>query len=112
MPAKRADPNRLFATRWVHVFEEDSAKGAVYRPEDETIPLSRRPRERIEFRRDGTASLFMPGPDDRSVEQPASWGEERGTLMIRARDGGAEWRVVGRSSARLVIQVRRVGPAR
>ena len=33
MAAKKEPPNdRLFATRWVHVFEEDTADGAVIDP--------------------------------------------------------------------------------
>jgi hypothetical protein len=111
MPAKRKDPDQLFATRWVHIFEEDSGKGTVYRPEADA-KLSRRPRERIELRPDGSARLFMPGPDDRLVEQPAAWRDERGGVVIRARDGGAELRILDQSPARLVVQVRRAKPAR
>ena len=51
MAARKASGDRLFTTRWVHVFEEDTAEGAVYRPEDDQIPLSRRPRERLEYSR-------------------------------------------------------------
>lgn len=96
----------------MHVFEEDTAEGAVYRPEDQAIPLSRRSRERLELGRDGSARLFVPGPDDRLVEQPATWHDEGGALVVRAREGGPELRIVDRSPARLVIQVRRGGPAR
>lgn len=65
--------DRLFTTRWVHVFEEDTAEGAVYRPEDDDIPLSRRPRERLELSADGTAKIITQGPDDRLIEKPATW---------------------------------------
>jgi hypothetical protein len=88
----------------VHIFEEDTAEGAVYRAEDEAVPLSRRPRERIEFERDGQARLLMPGADDRLVEQPATWHEERGTLVVRPRGGGAELRIIDRSGGRLVVR--------
>jgi hypothetical protein len=64
--------DRLAATRWVHVFEEDTADGAVYRPEDADIPLSRRPREQIEFSPDGSARVFEGGPDDRLVARRAA----------------------------------------
>ena len=106
MPAKRAGVDRLFGTTWVRVFEEDTDAGAVYRPEDAAIPLSRRPRERIELDPDGTARLFRPGPDDRFVEQPASWKDEEGVLVIHARDGAVELRITGRSAERLVVQKR------
>jgi hypothetical protein len=109
---KRAARDRLFGTRWVHVFEEDTAEGAVYRPEDHAIPLSRRSRERLELGRDGSARLFAPGPDDRLVEQPATWHEEGGGLVVRPREGGVELHIVDRSPARLLVQVRRGRPAR
>jgi hypothetical protein len=77
----------------------------VYRAEDDAIPLSRRPRERLELERDGGARLLMPGGDDRLVERRATWREEGGALVIRPQDGGAELRIVARSPARLVVQV-------
>ncbi len=104
--SKRAARDRLFGTRWVHVFEEDTPAGAVYRAEDDAIPLSRRPRERLELGPDGAARLFLPGPDDRLTEQPATWREEGGTVVVRAREEGTELRIVERSPARLVVQVR------
>ena len=111
MAAKSASDDWLFATRWVHVFEEDTPEGAVYRPEDSNIPLSRRPRERLELARDGSASLFVGGPDDRLVEQPATWRDEAGGVAIRPRDG-AEVLVVDRSPERIVVQTRSTGRAR
>ena len=112
MAAKRAVRDPLFATKWVHVFEEDTAEGAVYRAEDDAIPLSRRPRERLEFRPDGSARLLLPGPDDRLVEEAASWRDEGGALVVGAREGGTEIRVVDRSPKRLVVKVHRGRPAR
>ena len=109
MPTLRAqDP--LFATTWVHVFEEDTAEGAVYRPEDDAIPLSRRPRERLELGRDGSARLLIPGPADGRTEEPATWRDEGGAIVVRTHEGG-ELRIVDRSPARLVVQVRRGGGA-
>jgi len=101
--------NRLFATGWVHAFEEDTAEGAVYRPRGSKLPLSRRPRERLELDADGSARIFVQGPDDRYVEQPASWRDEGGAVVVRAREGGAELRIVDRSPERLVVQVQRKG---
>jgi hypothetical protein len=94
----------LFATGWVHVFEEDTAEGAVYRPEDGAIPLSRRPRERLELDADGTARLYVQGPDDRYVEQKARWRSDGGDVVIRARQGGTELRIVERSPTKLVVK--------
>ena len=105
MPGQGAGGGGLFNTTWVHVFEEDTGAGAVYKPEEGAIPLSRRPRERIELDEDGTARLFRPGPDDRFIEQPASWKDEAGTLVVRPTDGG-ELRITDRSPERLVVQKR------
>lgn len=96
--------NRLFATGWVHAFEEDTAEGAVYRPRGSKLPLSRRPRERLELDADGTARIFVQGPDDRYVEQPARWHDEDGVVVVRAREGGTVLRIVDRSPDRLVVQ--------
>ena len=99
--------NRLFATGWIHAFEEDTAEGAVYRPRGSKIPLSRRPRERLELSPDGTAKVFLPGPDDRSVEQAARWHDEDGAIVVRAREGGAELRIVEHSPDRLLVRTAR-----
>jgi len=109
---KRVGHDPLFTTTWVHVFEEDTDGGAVYRPEDSEVPLSRRPRERLRVDPGGSARLFVSGPDDRFVEQSATWEDEGDTLVIRASEGGTELRVIDRSSTRLVVQMRRAGPAR
>ena len=111
MSPKPAGRDPLFAMTWVHVFEEDTDKGAVYRPEDSDVPLSRRPRERLRLKPGGSARLFVPGPDDRLVEQPATWKEEGDSLVIRPSQGGTELRVIDRSPTRLVVQTRGAGPA-
>jgi len=99
---------RLFATAWLHAFEEDTAEGAVYRPRGSPLPLSRRPRERLELEADGTARYFAPGPDDRPVEQPGRWHDENGVLVVSV-GGGTELRIVDRSPGRLVVRVQRKG---
>jgi hypothetical protein len=106
MTAKRASRDPLFETTWVHVFEQDTAAGAVYRPEDSAIPLSRRPRQRLKLAPDGSAQLFGAGPDDRPAARAATWDEEDGVLVVHASGGGAELRIVERSPDRLVVQTR------
>jgi hypothetical protein len=102
---KRDDGPRLSGT-WVHVFEQDTSDGAVYRPEDSDIPLSRRPRERIELHPDGTAVLLMPGPNDGFAGQPAHWREEDGAIVVRDASDAIRLRIVDRSADRLVVQMR------
>ena len=111
MPGKRAGREALFGRRWVHVFEEDTAQGAVYRPQDGPIPLSRRPREHIELSSDGSARFFAPGPDDRPVERTATWIEVNNALVVRTDEGDAEIRIVEWSPERLVVQAHGGGSA-
>lgn len=74
----------LFETTWVHVFEEDGKEGAVYRPDESALPLSRRPRQRVSFYPDGSARLMVTGPDDRLHEVAAHWKEESGEIAVTA----------------------------
>jgi hypothetical protein len=103
--SRGTEDDRLYATRWVHVFEEDDADGAVYRPAEDKIPLSRRPRTQFELSADGSARVFVAGPDDRPAGVPASWRDEDGTIVIRP-DQGPELRLVKRSRDRLTVRSR------
>jgi hypothetical protein len=97
----------LFATRWVHVFEEDTADGEVYRPETDDVPLSRRPRRRLSLSPDGSARVLVPGPDDRLVETPATWEAEGVQLVIRPNGDDQRKNVIrirDRSPTRLVVR--------
>ena len=99
------DKDRLFSTRWVHVFEEDTAEGAVYRPEDDDIPLSRRPRERLELSADGTAKIITQGPDDRLVEKPATWAtSSRETAAASMAASTADIHIVKQTPSRLIVR--------
>lgn len=100
------DEDRLFTTRWVHVFEEDTAEGAVYRPEDDNIPLSRRPRERLELSADGTAKIITPGPDDRLIEKPATWTSPARETAAAASSSAssADVHIVKQSPSRLIVR--------
>jgi hypothetical protein len=93
------------ATTWVHVFEEDTDEGQVFRREDADIPLSRRPRERIELGADGSAALLRPGPDDRFVREPARWTEEGGQIVVRDSADAVRMRIVSRSADRMVVSL-------
>lgn len=102
---REGDP--LFGTCWVHVFEEDTPDGAVYRPEDDDIPLARRPREKLDLRPDGTATVTTPGADDRHVARAATWREDGGHIVVRTQShDAAELHIAERSPRRLVIRRR------
>ena len=107
MTAKRRSGD-LFSTRWVHVFEEDTPEGAVYRPDDEHVPLSRKPRGWLEFHEDGSATIFTPGPDDRPVERPTTWQDAGQARRTRAANP-AELEIVDRSPSRVVVKRQAAG---
>ena len=96
--------DRLFTTRWVHLHEQDSAAGEVYAPEDGPIPLSRRPRQRLELHQDGSATIYRGGADDRPTATAARWREDGDHLVVRTDAGDATLRIVERSPTRLVIE--------
>src|SRR4051794_23322080 len=102
MPISNPD-DRLFTTRWVHLYEQDSAASEVYAPEDGPIPLSRRPRERLQLEPDGSATIYRGGADDRPTPTAACWSEEGDHLVVRTEAGDATWRIVECSPTRLVI---------
>ena len=104
MAAQRDAREHLFDTTWVHVFEEDGAQGAVYRPEEHDIPLSRRLRERLKLARNGSAKLFVPAPNDQLTEQRVRW-RDAGDSSQAAPASGTDVRIVESSPARLVVQI-------
>ncbi|HYN06960.1 MAG TPA: hypothetical protein VES67_06195 [Vicinamibacterales bacterium] len=106
MTAKRAPKDKLFETRWVHVSEQDTPDGAVFRPDDEHVPLSRKPRDWLEVHEDGSATLYTPGPDDRPVERRATWQDVGGGSGTRRGGGEADVQIVERSPLRLVVKLR------
>jgi hypothetical protein len=90
---------------WVHVFEDDSAAGAVFKPENADIPLSRRPRERVEFRGGGAATIWKGGPDDRPAPIAARWTQEDEALVVRDSGGSVRLRVIEQSPDRLLVKL-------
>jgi hypothetical protein len=94
----------LFGTTWVHVFEEDTAEGMAFRPETANVPLSRRPRERIVFNRDRSATYFTPGPDDRGVPRTVTWSD-RDEASEPADADRTAIRVLEQSPSRLVVRI-------
>jgi hypothetical protein len=96
--------DRLFATRWVHLYEQDTAEGEVYAPEDGAIPLSRRPRERLELKPDGSGTFYEGGGDDRLSGRPARWSEGSSDIVLEAAAAGRSFRIVERSPHRIVVK--------
>lgn len=106
------DRRTLVGTRWVHVDGDDTDRGAVYRDESGDMPLSRRPKELLEFSDDGTVRKLATGADDRAHEvDRAAWSSESGDtggVVFRfatpdAR-GAREYRVVEHAPDHLVIR--------
>jgi hypothetical protein len=98
----------LVNTRWVHVDGDDAAHGPVYRDAEGDIPLSRRPKEFLEFSDDGTVRRLATGPDDRAHEvDRTTWSDEGGHVTFRFAAGDANratsYRIVEHSSDRLIV---------
>ena len=104
----RPDAVPIVGAVWVHAFEEDEGGAAVYRPEADPFPLSRRPRRRIALHADGTATVADGGPDDRLAGRGATWSEAGGMPVIRCADGSC-LHVVERGARRLLVRVERAG---
>ena len=94
-----------FDVTWVHVVEQDSARGAVFWPEDADIPLSRRPRERLVLHRDGSAEWLVPGADDRPAARGARWSRQDNGIVVRERSGREVLRITDVSSERLLARM-------
>jgi len=58
---------------WLHSYEEDTETTTVYRPSGHSFRPSRRVRQGLEFRADGTFVGLRPGPDDRPREVTGRW---------------------------------------
>ena len=89
-------------TRWL--LENAGDDELRFRPESYPLPLARG-RTALELHEDGSARVFAPGPDDRPVEQPATWTEAGAPSKSRSRKG-PEVTIVDRAPARLVVKVR------
>jgi hypothetical protein len=83
------DPSELYEIRWVHVFEEDSEAGQVYRPASSGIPLSRRPRTAFTLRQDGSATVETGGPADKPVSHGARWRTAGQGIVIELNEPAA-----------------------
>ena len=98
----------LTAQEWLHAYEEDSSGDEVYRPSTVELPLSRRPRERLRCKADGTAFIAVGGPDDRARKQPATWERDGDAIVIHITDPPSSrsvYRVVSISADRLLVRV-------
>jgi hypothetical protein len=110
MSADLSDARRVLVdTRWVHVDGDDTAQGAVFRDAAGDIPLSRRPKECLEFSDDGTVRRLATGADDRAHEvDRTSWRNVDGHVVFRFETADAhgrhDYRVVEQGAGRLVIR--------
>ena len=92
----------MYDVRWVHVFEDDTPEGEVYRAATGDIPLSRRPRDAFELHRDGSAQVFNGGPDDRAVARNARWTKTPDGIVVEEQ-GGASFRIMKQTPAQLIV---------
>ena len=95
--------------RWIHSWEEDAGGNQVYRPEGYDFPLSRRPRESVELRPDGTLILGEPSASDSLREAQGRWEIAEGDILLFYSGSGTEpekkMRIKSASDDRLVVHV-------
>lgn len=95
--------------RWIRVPDEDDEGGAVYRDASGDIPLSRRPKEYLEFSDDGTVRKLATGADDRAHEvDRTTWSQKDGKVVFRfgavENRGGEDHQIVEQTPDRIVIR--------
>jgi hypothetical protein len=101
----------LSGRRWVHVEGDDVDAGAVYRDEDSDIPLSRRPRELLEFLPGNVVVKHVTGADDRAREvDRTTWTQDGGRIVFRFDSpdtrGATRYEIVQQAADHLVIERR------
>jgi hypothetical protein len=72
-----------FYKRWTRSPEEDGIDAYVYRSDDFEFPMSRLPRNGMDFHRDGTYVGYESSPSDQSKALPGRWQiRENGVIEI------------------------------
>jgi hypothetical protein len=101
----------LLYRHWVHAREEDRTGVRVFRPDDYPLPPARG-RDGIEFRPDGTARAYGPGPVDAPVDRPPlTWAAEPdGTLVVRSADDESRYDIVTLTTDVLELSRHTPGP--
>src|SRR5687767_11757908 len=80
-------PYWLFQRQWIRVEEGAATAGTIrYLPEEADVPLSRKPRERLELRPDGKAHVLLCAADDRLKRKPATWTLLDDEIVIEFED--------------------------
>lgn len=89
----RSGDARDLTGRWYRLTPAESGTDTgIYRPADYPFPASRMPREGLELRADGTATLHGPGPDDRTTTEVGTWSvgpdaaHPAGTVVVDVGD--------------------------
>lgn len=95
----------------MHVDGDDVDAGAVYRDESGDIPLSRRPRELLEFLPGNVVVKHATGADDRAHEvDRTTWTDDGGHIVFRFSSadaaGATRYEVVQQAADHLVIERR------
>lgn len=98
----------ITAHEWLHAFEEDAGGDEVYRPAAAAVPPARRPRERLSLAADGSARVFVGGPDDRSRALAATWSADGDAIVLRVTSAPASrsiYRIMSVQADKLVVRV-------
>jgi hypothetical protein len=72
--------------RWLFSHEEGGAR--VYRPRDNPLPPSRRPRDGFDIHEDGAFRAYTPGAADASTARDGRWKAAGAGIQVTYDDGG------------------------
>lgn len=72
--------------RWVHSREEDTERTRTYRPSGWPLPLSRLPRQVLEFEPDRRVVSRVGGPADSRIAREGRWDVEPGEPILLRLD--------------------------
>jgi hypothetical protein len=97
---------RALQKEWLHSREEDTGAQIVFRPPDYDFPLTRRPREILELRSDGTLIKGTPSASDSVEEKGGKWKIEGSDKLIFYSEGEPieTWKIASVDSDRLVLE--------
>jgi len=97
---------RALEKQWLHSREEDTGAQIVFRPPDYDFPLTRRPREILELRPDGTLIKGIPSASDSVEEKGGKWKIEGSNRLVFYPEGESKetWKIVSVDRDRLVLE--------
>jgi hypothetical protein len=98
--------HQTLSQSWKHSHEEDSPNRVVFRPSTHVFPPSRG-RRTLNLGSDGSATVEMPGPTDRTQRSAGQWRiSEDGTLTITGAGTDLSYKIISAKPDKLILERR------